>query len=142
MRRSVQSVLLASAIVAMSAACGDSGNPTVPTPTPSPGVTETFPGSINVNGAQTFSFTIATGGFVTATLTAVGPDTATLIGLSIGTINNSVCTVTGQGLFLDKAPQGASIIASVSAPGTLCLRVYDAGTLTGPTTFSVDVAHP
>jgi len=30
-----------------------------------------------------------------------------------------------------------------SAPGTLCLRVFDAkGTITTETTFSVDVAHP
>ena len=139
--RSVQSVLFATALVVTSAACGNNNNPTIPTPTPTPGVTETFPGSIDVNGAQTFPFTVATGGFITATLTAVGPDTTALIGFSIGTFNNNVCTV-GTGLFLDKAPQGATIVASVSAPGTLCLRVYDGGTLTGLTTFSIDVAHP
>lgn len=140
-RRSVLPVLLATALLATSAACGNNSNPNVPTPTPTPGVTETFPGTINANGAVTFPFTIATGGFVTATLTAIGPDSTTLVGMSIGTYNSGVCTV-GPGLFLDKAAQGTSIIASVSAGGTLCLRVYDAGTITGETTFSVDVAHP
>lgn len=140
-RRSVLSVLLSTALFASSAACGDSST-TTPIAPSTPQVTETFPGEINVNGALTFPFTISAGGFVTATLTAVGPDSTTLIGFSIGTLNNSVCTVTGQGLFLDKAPQGATIVASVSAPGTLCLRVYDAGTITAPTTFSIDVAHP
>jgi hypothetical protein len=140
-RRSVLPGVLALTLFVTSAACGDDSNPAIPSPTPTPGVTETFPGTINVNGAMTFPFTIATGGLVTATLTAIGPDSTTQIGMSIGTFNNSVCTV-GTGLFLDKTVQGASIIASVTAPGTLCLRVYDAGTLTGETTFSVDVVHP
>jgi hypothetical protein len=134
-------VLLAIALLVIAPACGSDSNPNIPTPTPTPGVTDTFADTINTNGAVTFPFTIATGGFVTATLTAVGPDSTTLIGMSIGTLNGNVCTV-GTGLFLDKAAQGATIVASVSAPGTLCLRVYDAGTITGPTTFSVDVAHP
>jgi len=142
MRRSVLSVWLITALVAASAACNNNSNPTIPTPTPNP-TTETFPGTIDVNGAATFPFTIATGGFVTATLTSVGPDSTTLIGFSIGTVSSTGgCSVTGSGLFLDKAAQGASIVASVTIPGTLCLRVYDAGTLTGPTTFSIDVAHP
>lgn len=140
-RRLVLPVFLATALLATSAACGNDSNPNIPTPTPTPGVTETFPGTINTNGAMTFPFTIPTGGFVTATLTTIGPETTTLIGMSIGTYNGGVCTV-GVGLFLDQAALGASIIASVSAPGTLCLRVYDAGTITGPTTFSIDVAHP
>ncbi len=140
-RRSVLPGLLAITLFTGSAACGDNSNPSIPSPTPTPGVTDTFPGTINVNGAMTFPFNIATGGLVTATLTSIGPDSTTLIGMSIGTFNNNVCTV-GTGLFLDRTAQGATIIASVSAPGTLCLRVYDAGTLTGETTFSVDVVHP
>jgi hypothetical protein len=61
--------------------------------------------------------------------------------MSIGTLNAGVCSV-GPGLFLDKAALGSNIVASVSAPGTLCLRVYDAGTITAETTFSIDVSHP
>jgi hypothetical protein len=140
-RRLVLPVFLATACLAISAGCGNDSNPNIPTPTPTPGVTETFPGTINTNGAMTFPFTVSTGGFVTATLTTIGPDSTTLIGMGIGILNNGVCTV-GTGLYLDKAAQGASILASVSAAGTLCLRVYDAGTITGETTFSIDVAHP
>jgi hypothetical protein len=141
-RRSVLPVLFATALLATSAACGDNSNPTIPTPTPTPPVTQTFTGSINTNGAMTFTFDVATSGFVTATLTSIGPDSTTLIGMSIGTYNAGVCTV-GPGLNLYPAAQGASILASVSAPGTLCLRVFDAkGTITTETTFSVDVAHP
>ena len=140
-RRSVLSVILTTALFASSAACGDNST-TTPIAPSTPQVTETFPGEINVNGAMTFPFTVSTGGFVTATLTAVGPDSTTIIGFSIGTLNNNVCTVTGLGMYLDNAVQGATILGSVSAPGTLCLRVYDVGKMTGPTTFSIDVAHP
>jgi len=144
MRRSVLSVWLVTALVFVtSAACGDS-NPTVPTPTPAPPVTDTFTGTINTNGAMTFQFTAATGGFVTVTLTSVQPDSTTTIAVGLGTFNTStnVCTIQ-PGLTIEKATQGATFVASVSVAGTLCLRVADSGgTLTGPTTFSVDVAHP
>ena len=140
-RRSVLPVLFAIALLGTSAACNNNSNPTIPTPTPTPPVTQTFTGSINTNGAMTFPFDVATGGFVTATLTSIGPDSTTLIGMSIGTYNAGVCTV--MGLHNDTAAQGATILAQVSAPGTLCLRVSDSGgTLTGLTNFSVDVAHP
>ena len=140
-RQSVLPALFAAALLATSAGCGNNSNPTIPTPTPTPGVDETFPGTITTNGAMTFPFTVATGGFVTATLTSIGPDSTTLIGMSIGQYNAGVCSV-GSTLSNDKTAQGMTIIASVSSAGTLCLRVYDAGTITGDTTFSVDVAHP
>ncbi|HKV99542.1 MAG TPA: hypothetical protein VJN96_06955 [Vicinamibacterales bacterium] len=140
-RRQVLPVFLVTASLALSAGCGNNSNPNIPTPTPTPGVTETFPGTISTNGAMTFPFTVSTAGFVTATLTTIGPDSTTLIGMSLGTYNNGICTV-GVTLSLDKAAQGTSMLASVSAGGTLCLRMFDAGTITGPTTFSVDVSHP
>ncbi len=130
-RRSVLPVLFASALLATSAACGDNSNPNIPTPTPTPGVTETFPGSINTNGAMTFPFTVATGGFVTATLTSIGPDSTTLIGISIGTYNGGVCTV-GVGMFSDKTAQGSShprvgVLGRHSVPARLRQRRHAHG---------------
>ncbi len=139
MRRSVVPMLLAATILTTSAACGSTSSSSTPI-TPGNPVTETFAGSINVNGAATYPFTIATPGNVTANLAAVGPDATTLIGISIGTWSGTTCSV-GSGLFQDKAPQGATIVATVSAPGTLCLRVYDSGTLTDVTTYSVNITH-
>jgi hypothetical protein len=141
MHRSVRFALLSAALLVATVACGSSSStPTTPT-TPVNPVTETFPGSIGPNGAATFPFTISRAGTVTATLTTVGPDSTTLIGFSIGTWSGTTCSV-GTGLFQDKAVQGSTIVANVSAPGTLCLRVYDGGTITDTTTFSVDVSHP
>ena len=140
MHRSGLSRLFAVAILMVSTACGSSSTSSLPT-TPSNPITETFAGSLSVNGAVTNTFTITVPGTVTATLTAVGPDPTVPVGMSIGTWSGTTCSV-GVGLFQDKAVQGAVMVATVSAPGTLCLRMYDSGTLQAPVTFSVDVVHP
>jgi len=140
MHRSGLSRLLAVAILMVSTACGSNSTSTIPT-TPVNPVTDTFAGTLNVNGAATYPFTVTVPGTVTATLTTVGPDTTIPIGFSIGTWSGTTCSV-GSGLFQDQAVQGAVIVATVSAPGTLCLRVYDSGTLQAAVTYSVDVVHP
>jgi hypothetical protein len=118
-------------------ACGDNTNlvtPTNPTIT-----TESFPGTVTVNGAVTHQFAATGRGTVTATLTAVGPDRTTAIGVSLGTWNGSSCQVI---LANDQMTQGASILGQVTGVGNLCLRVYDQGKLTTAVTYSVDVSHP
>jgi len=138
MRRSVLPIFLAS--VLLTAACSTPSTPTIPTNPGNP-TTETFSATINVNGAMTHPFTVGFAGTVTATLTSVSPDSTIPIGMSIGTWDGTTCSL-GSGLFQDKAVQGSVITAAISAPGALCLRMYDSGSLTGPTTYSVDVVHP
>ncbi|HUL74632.1 MAG TPA: hypothetical protein VLT86_16095 [Vicinamibacterales bacterium] len=121
-------------------ACGSNTISNVPT-TPVNPTTDTFAGTLTVNGAVTHTFVVLTAGTITATLTTVGPDSTTPIGISIGNWSGTTCSV-GQGLFQDHAVQGAILTATVSLPGTLCLRVYDPGTLTDSATYSVDVVHP
>ena len=121
-------------------ACGSSTTSNVPT-TPVNPVTNTFAGTLTVNGAATYTFAVLTAGTVTATLTAVGPDATVPIGFSIGNWSGTTCSV-GQGLYQDHAVQGAVITATVSLAGTLCMRVYDPGTLTDSVTYSIDVVHP
>lgn len=141
MRRSVLHIFLASVMLITTSACGQSSTPVIPT-NPGTSTTETFAGTLNPNGATTYQFTVGFAGTITATLTTVGPDTTTPIGMSIGTWSGTTCSV-GSGLFQDQAVQGAVLVAAISAPGQLCLRIYDgAGTITGPVTYSVDVVHP
>ena len=61
--------------------------PTAPT------VTETFTGTLTVNGATTHPFPIdaIVGGTVTATLKTIAPDGDSVVGLSLGTWNGSTC---------------------------------------------------
>lgn len=131
--------LLVCGSLLITVACGDNNpvtTPTTPTPT---NVTETFSGTISVNGAATHSFVVSTSGSVTAGLASVTPDSAAVLGLSLGTWNGAVCQVV---LANDKAQQGSVVIGTASSLGNLCVRVYDPGTLTQPIGYEVQVVHP
>jgi hypothetical protein len=120
------------------AACDDTttiNNPSTPIPT----TTETFAGTVTVNGAITHIFAVTQRGAVTATLTAVGSDNTATIGVSLGTWNGTTCQII---LANDQAVVGAGVLGTVSGVGNLCLRVYDVGKLAASTTYSVDVVHP
>jgi len=137
MRQSPVRFAIVSAVLVATMACNNSSS----TPTAPATTTETFAGTLTVNGAQTYQFTVVNAGTITATLTTVGPDSTVLIGMSLGVWSGTSCSV-GTGLALDQAAQGSVLTATVSAPGTLCLRMYDSGTLTASATYSVDVTHP
>jgi hypothetical protein len=128
-------ILLLAALCA--AACDDNTTTTATTPTTT--ITEpTFADTLTVNGATIKQFSTTGRGTVTATLTAVGPDSTTVIGLGLGTWNGSSCQI----ILDQRAAQGASLVGQATGVGNLCLRVYDPGTLTAPVTFSVDITHP
>jgi hypothetical protein len=133
-------LLLAGALVASLAACGEDPFevPTAPsTPTT---VTETFAGTIARNGAATHSFTTQASGTLTATLSSLGPDSAAVMGMSLGTWNGNVCQIV---LAKDDATQGSVITGGVSASGFLCVRLYDVGNVASePFTYEVTVVHP
>src|SRR6187455_2676340 len=75
----------------LSGGCDQEINPTPTTPsTPTPTVTETFAGTITPNGAQTFTFTTTSAGFLTAQLRTFGPDEIS-IGMALGTFNGVSC---------------------------------------------------
>src|SRR5688572_9612606 len=66
-------------------ACGSDDPVTTPTPTPT-AITETFEGTLTVNGAATYPFVVVQAGLASAVLTTILPDTAT-VGVSLGTWN-------------------------------------------------------
>lgn len=121
----------------MLGACGDDpvSTPTAPT---TPTVTETFTGTLNVNGAITHTFVTGTFGTVTSTLTVVAPDT-TVLGMAMGTWNGIACQII---LAADKAALNTTVTGSVSSVGNLCVRLYDVGSITEPTSYEVQVVHP
>jgi len=132
-------VRIACLLVTVLCAAGCDDNTTTTATTPTTTITEpTFADTLTVNGARIKQFSTTGRGTVTATLTAVGPDSTTVIGLSLGTWNGSSCQI----VLDQRAAQGATLVANVSGVGNLCLRVYDPGTLTAPVTFSVDLTHP
>ena len=140
MRRLIGGVALGLALALGAAGCDSEENPTPTTPTtPTVPVTETFAGTLNTNGAVTFSFGVADAGLVTATLKTVGPDSTIELGLSLGTWNGAFCQIV---LTNDKATQGFVLTGNVSATTSLCVRVFDVGKVTQLTTIEVVVVHP
>ena len=129
---------IALATLGITACDGEDPAPTTPT-VPTPNVTETFAGSININGAATFTFPTTTGGTVNATLRSLTPVTTVQVSLALGTWNGVNCQVV---LNNDRATQGGSITGNVSGAGTLCVRISDIGQLTQQTGFEIVVVHP
>jgi hypothetical protein len=126
-------------LLLMAAACGDD-DPTTPTePTPPATVTENFSGTLNPNGGATHPFAAQRSGTISATLTAVAPDSAIVMGLSLGTWNGAACQIV---LANDNATQGTVVTALASSLGSFCVRVYDVGRLVEPTSYELQVVHP
>ncbi len=136
MRRWLAGVALAG-LGLVTAGCGGANNfvpPTGATPIP---VTETFTDTLQPNGAFTYPFVAQSSGSIQVTLTAVDPDVA--LGVSLGTWNGLTCQAV---IANDKAAIGVAVIGTATAIGNFCARVYDVGTVTGPTSFTLSVLRP
>ena len=124
--------------VVMFAACeGDIASiPTTPDPVT---VTETFTGTVNINGAATHSFVTLATGSVSATLTSLGENPPAAIGLSLGTMSGSTCSLV---LTNDKAVVTSIVTGTVTTlGGSLCVRIYDVGSLTASVPYEIRVEH-
>jgi hypothetical protein len=134
MSRFTIAAILAAAIFA--AGCSDD-TPTTPTPTTPETLTDTFTGTLNRNGASTFTFSINAAGTVYVTLTSVA-DSALTVGLSLGTWNGAACSTV---LSNDSAVQGTTLTGTATGIGTLCARVYDVGKVSNPVDYQLTVIH-
>jgi hypothetical protein len=126
-------------IAALAAAGCDNGpEPTIPTP--GPPVTETFTGTLNLNGSLTHSFLTQGAGTVTATITTVEP-TGSVVGFVLGTSFNNVCTAVSSN---DTAVQSSFLSGTTVSASSLCVKLHDPnGALTaGPVSYTVTVVHP
>ncbi len=131
-------VALVLPLAMFAAACeGDLANiPTTPDPVT---VTETFTGTININGAATHTFFTSATGTVTATLTSLGENPPAAIGLSMGTLSGSTCSLV---LTNDKAVVTSVVSGTVTTlGGSLCVRIYDVGSLTESVPYEIRVEH-
>jgi hypothetical protein len=134
--------LLALAIPALGAAGCDNSNTTdstlASTTTPSTSVTETYAGTVTINGAVSFNFTAAGAGTVTGTIKSLAPTSTSTIGLALGTWNGSACQIV---IANDNATTNATVVGATSSAGVLCVRVYDVGKLTTAQTVEINVTH-
>jgi len=133
-------VLLLAAVVAWTAACGDT--PTTPTAstTPTSPVTESFSSQLAVKGTASRAFTMPSNGTATAQLSATTPGGIVLgFGFGIPRANGAGCLLSTS---VDTAASGAPQLIVNADAGSYCVQVYDLGTLTDPIGFTVSIVHP
>ena len=120
------------------AGCGSSNDPTNTPTTPTPvAVSETFNGSLNVNGAQNHSFGVERAGTVSAQIKTLSDQAAT-IGVSLGTWNGVACTVIIRNT---AAVLNTAITGTAQNTGQYCVSLNDVGKLTAGVDYSVEVTH-
>ena len=112
--------------------------PTTPDPIT---VTDTFTGRLTVNGAQTHNVFTGATGLVTATITSLGETAPEKVGFSMGTLSSvGTCTVIVHN---DNAVVQTALTGTVAnLNGTLCVRIFDVGSMTAPVDYSLTVSHP
>jgi hypothetical protein len=134
--------LLCLAVVAAFGAGCDNSSSTVPTtPTPDPITEPPFTGTLQTNGAQTYTFAVTDTGTVTATLASLDPDPdgTITVSLAVGAWDGAACQVN---LANDAAHAGAVLTASATTTGLACARIADAnGSITTPVTFVINIIH-
>ena len=136
------------ALVLLTAACSGSDtstSTTAPSASALPAAVEAFSGTLQPQGTNLHTFTVAQTGYVEVTLIGVvpqfaaGPSAPVTVGLGIGTPSGTgTCLVLYQ--VNAKAGSAAQIIGTATA-GPDCLSIFDVGNLTQPVNYTVTVAH-
>ena len=130
-------VLLAAALGSFG--CDDATTATSPTAT-SP-VTELFSAQFIPGGSATRSFTAASAGTVSLTLSQLGPPADLVVGFGIGIPQSN-----GSGCYLTQSVNtGAASSPQLTVPvdaGNYCVRLFDLGTMQSPTGFTVTIVRP
>jgi len=139
MHRLISRLVLLAALSLIVGGCGNNSSDAVVAPPP-PTLTDTFSGTLTLNGAAAFPFTVTGSGTIQAQLTTLSPDSNKPVGLSLGTWNGSICQIV---LDNPNSVQGAVVPGNSSTTGSFCVRIYDAaGTVVQPQTYVIDVSHP
>jgi hypothetical protein len=138
--RSRQLVLLALVALSTWTCSSTATTPSNPTTTKTPpSTTEVFSSPLTPNGAVTFTFTTATSGLITVSLTSVSPDSTLTLGIAIGILSGTSCELK---ITNDTALQGSVVTGVGGTASNFCARVYDAaGVVAAPTSVSVTVTH-
>jgi hypothetical protein len=136
----VRPFLFVLALPALGAAgCESTDAPTGSDTTTTPvAITDTFLGTVAVNGAATFSFGVNGSGAVTATYKSISPTPGSTMGLALGIWNGSSCGIV---IANDNAILNTAVVGNSTAAGTLCVRAYDVGRLSATQTVELTITH-
>jgi hypothetical protein len=121
--------------------CNNGGTLATPTGPTAAVTTENFSGTVSAGGNDWHPFTTTlSNGQVNAILTAAGPPATIFMGLGIGTVSGTTCTLISGASVLTQAGSAAQLSGTANA-GAYCVMVYDAGNQTADVTYSVTVNH-
>lgn len=133
-----QRLAIVAALALTATSCSTDVVPTAATPDTT---TDVFSTQLGIGGSATRSFKVRTTGTVSVTLTSVGPPNTVAVGVGVGIpqATGSGCNLTRSAVTTASTDPQITLTADA---GTYCVRVYDAGSLTGDVVFSVSVLHP
>jgi hypothetical protein len=122
-------------VLAFAAACGGSST-TMTSPT-APATSDTFTGTLAVGGIGEHTFTVAEAGAVTVTLASVSPQSTITVGLGIGQLSGTTCTLFAD----DETARMGSVEQGTVAAGSYCVEIYDLGNVQASDTYMITVQH-
>ena len=139
----MRSVVFALLVVAsLGAGCTGSSSTTT-APTVSGTLTEVFVGSLDVNGAGFYSFTVSSTGTTSVMLASLtqatpGPVADLAVSLGVGVPAGIGCPVTTA---VSVGPALTSQIATTLTPGIYCVNIADIGNLRAAVNFAIRIVH-
>lgn len=112
---------------------------------PSNNVNETFsgtvaPGTGSTSPPITHLFTVNRNGEMSARVTSITPNNATLIGLAFGQVFGGTCTEFTQSLL--SGLNRDVMVYPLYQRGDFCLRVFNGGGVNSAQNYTVQVNHP
>jgi hypothetical protein len=136
------SVLALMTMTMAGAACGGD-SATAPPASTSSGSTETFTGSLAVQGSSFYSFTVTATDTVSlslASLTAgsIGAASASVIRIGLGVPIGTDCAVNNS---VDTAAGLTTQLTASATPDVYCVKISDIGNLAAPANFTIRIGH-
>jgi hypothetical protein len=129
-------VAIAGVIAALTGACGGSST-TTPTTPAAPITTETLTGAVLAGGVAFHTFTVAQQGTLTATLTSLSPQTTITMGLGIGTVSGTACSL----LSSNETTKVGTVLSGTIAVGSYCVQIYDIGNVQVSDDYTITLTH-
>jgi len=130
-------------VILLSVACGAETTiaPSDPSQT-TPVTVETFAGTLAVGGSSFYSFTLSRSGNVSVLLHRLqegGVASAATVTLGLGVPRGTGCTL---GALVNVAAGSTPQLSNALDPAVYCVRIADAGNLSGPATFAINIIRP
>jgi hypothetical protein len=126
--------LVFAALLAATGACGGISSP-------SDNRIEDLSGTLQVAGRQVHQFSSGRNGEYSIRITALSPDSNTIVGVSFGQVFEGVCQLDPFSTN-NFATLNRTALTGAITRGTFCTAVFDVGALTVAQTYTLQVSHP